>query len=251
MNSCVCVYGLVVVALIIFLVLIAHSGIVRREHFVSPTAASESYLRARASSLPPPCIDGDSCASAGVLPGNAHETRSSDAWTYSIRPPSSAMRRIFIAPDAVNVIVANRPWHAVHVSSDADTYPETVAAVRSLVADVFNDNKGGNTISRPQLRRALVRGCWDNRPAVGGQMTANTKVRTIWRLLVCFRLPSTTASEGDGRCFEMDILHTEDNVERTMVTGMSSSKKYHILFARELGHLDGATLAMPIVSKNG
>lgn len=193
----------------------------------------DAYIRARAALLPPPKVDGGGGASVvrltDPMPGNAHTTRSPGAWTFAIRD-SGNRRKVFVADDAATVLRSvgegGGAWEALPVSSDADAYPATISAIRTIVADAFREGEEYRK-GRPQLARALVEGLWRPKPA-------ESREDELWRVLACF---AGQDDDGSGRCFYMDVLLRQ----QTQLQGLPG----RLLFATDIGKLDGGVLSQP------
>lgn len=237
-----------VLALALLVSLIASAANVAYERFVASPPREQApmmdaYVSARAALLPPPKVlsGGGMTPSQSYLddplPGNAHATRSRVAWTYAIRdPPHREETRVYVADDAAAVLrsplsTGGGAWEAVPVSSDADAYPATISAIRTIIADAFDVREG-----RPQLVRAVIEGLWRPIPSAASTSTRPSAppIRAeLWRVLACF----AGDNNDPGRCFRMDVLLHQP----TQFRGPPG----RLLFATSVGVIDGGVLSQP------
>jgi hypothetical protein len=229
------------------------------EQFATDQSSKQSfdaYVSARSALLPPPKVSGgDGAAPSHLddpLPGNAHATRSRTAWTHAIRDSPredsrDAQRKVYVADDAVAVLrsvsAGGGAWEAVPVSSDADTYPATISAIRTIIADAYKEGGAHHGArvhkGRPQLARAAIEGLWRQSSNVAGPTPE------LWRVLACF----AAADHGDdavGRCFHLDVLIHQPIQDGRQLRGPElRARPGRLLFAAGVGVIDGGVLLQP------
>lgn len=216
-----------------------------KERFSTPSSRQEEetiYKELSRRLLPPACVDREFCSSLmeDVRAINDPQSNSSSfakQWQLAIRPVEISASS-YLAPDSSSVL-GSRPWIAHPVSSDANKYPDIVAALRAIVSEAFNDNNSGSNNERPHLIRATIEGRWSS-PCSGAEEEEDAPCpggrRDIWRALACFSLPDQSGQTVTGRCLSVHMLGEENRG--------GSSRAFRPLFIKVAGDLPGDVLFM-------